>query len=344
MAEPMERFELVARTLRGGLTECWHFGALAVFDPAGREIARLGDPDVPVFMRSSAKPFQTIAMLSLGLERLALELPDLALVCASHSGRETHTQRVEALLARCHLAAAALLCGAQPPYDAETVERLAAGGQSASALHNNCSGKHSGMLLTCIEAGLSVGDYVGVEHPLQRTMAETVARFCKLDPAALGVGIDGCSVPTHCVPLSAVARAYASLAQPDTLPDPDDRRHAEQVYAAMTTAPEMVAGPGRFTTRLMEVCGGWVLGKEGADGLYAVACRGPRPLGLALKIADGTEVCRDGVVIDILAQLGVLDEAQIQELSSFRRVERHNRRGRRVGEVVPEVTLESVAG
>jgi len=336
----MERFELVARTLRGGLTECWHFGALAVFDPTGAEVARLGDPEVPVFMRSSAKPFQTIAMLELGLERLDLEPENLALISASHGGCEIHTERVEKLLAGTKLAPAALLCGAQTPYDSAATERLAERGESPSALHNNCSGKHAGMLLTCAAAGLSLGDYVSSDHPLQRRIADTIARFCGVETADLGEGVDGCSLPTHRVALGAVARAYARLARPESLPDPADRRRAERVFGAMTTAPAMVAGPGRFTTRLMEVGGGSILGKEGADGFYAAAARGDRPLGMALKIADGTEICRDGVVIDVLSRLGVLTTAQAEELASFRRVTRLNRRGRQVGEVVPDIALE----
>ncbi len=336
----MDRFQLVARSLRGGLTECWHFGALAIFDPAGEEVARLGDPELPVFLRSAAKPFQAIAMLELGLEHVGLETSDLALVCASHGGCSIHTERVEGLLARRRLAPAALLCGPQQPYDGDAAQRLVEQGETPTALHNNCSGKHAGMLLTCVEAGLSLGDYVGAEHPVQRSISRTVARFCGLGPEDLGVGIDGCSVPTHRVPLGAAARAYAGLAQPDSLADPADRTRAELVFQAMTTAPEMVAGPGRFTTRLMEVGRGSILGKEGADGLYAVACRSPSPLGVALKIADGTEICRDGVVIDVLERLGVLDPKQARELAPFRRVERVNRRGRPVGEVVPEIDLE----
>jgi L-asparaginase II len=336
----MDRFDLVARSLRGGLTECWHFGALAVVDAAGTEVARIGDPEVPVFMRSAAKPLQAIAMLELGLERVDIGSIDLALICASHGGCDLHTQRVLGLLARRQLAPEALLCGTQPPLDPQALGQLASRGLEASVLHNNCSGKHAGMLLTCLEAGLSLGDYVDGAHPLQQRIAATVARFCHLEPEAIGVGLDGCSLPTFRVPLSAVARTYASFAAPIGLADAADRERVERIYAAMTTAPEMVAGPGRFTTRLIEVGEGAILGKEGADGLYALAARGARPLGLALKIADGTEICRDGVVLDILERLDLLDGVQLRELAPFRRPERLNRRGRKVGEVVPEVALE----
>ena len=88
----------------------------------------------------------------------------------------------------------------------------------------------------------------------------------------------------------------------------------DTIVRAMTGAPEMVAGPGRFTTRLMAATGGRVLAKEGAEGFYALAVRGPVALGIAVKIADGGVRCRDGVVLDVLRQLGCLSGAEFEAL------------------------------
>ena len=114
------------------------------------------------------------------------------------------------------------------------------------------------------------------------------------------------------------------------------------IVRAMTGEPEMVAGPGRFTTRLMAATGGRVLGKEGAEGFYGLAVRGPVALGIALKIADGGERCRDGVVLDVLRQLGSLSAAELAELEDLHSPPLHNHHGLRVGEVRPEVDLEEV--
>jgi len=335
----MDRFELVARSLRGGETECWHFGAVAVCEPGGKLAAAIGDPSTGVFLRSAAKPFQALAMMALGLDVESLRDDELALICASHGGFELHTRAVSELLARWDLEPAALLCGPHEPVDAGAARSLRESGAAPTSLHNNCSGKHAGMLGTCRAAGLSLGDYVSADHPLQREVARVIARSCRVEPETMGIGMDGCSVPSFQVPLAGVATAYADLAQPEGLDDPVDSARTARVYEAMTGSPEMVAGPGRFTTRLMEVGGGSILGKEGADGLYAVAVRAPRRLGIALKIADGTEVCRDGVVLEVLRQLGALDDEQIASLEDFRVPKRRNCRGRAVGEVVPEVSL-----
>jgi L-asparaginase II len=335
----MTRFELLARSRRGGFTECWHFGAVTVSDPTGGVVAWLGDPSLPVFLRSAAKPFQAAAMLRSGLDRLSLEDAELALVCASHAGEAVHVRGVLELLARRDLEASALLCGPHEPLGAEAARRLRSAGEPASPLHNNGSGKHAGMLLTCSLAGWSAADYGAPEHPLQAEAREAIGVYCGVAPGDLEPAIDGCSVPTYRVPLHAVARGYALLAEPGALPAPGESVRAERIFRSMTGAPCMVAGEDRFTTQLMEAGGGAILGKEGADGLYAAALRTPRPLGVAIKIADGSEACREAVVVEVLRQLGALDDAQLAALAGSRVIERRNFRGLAVGDIVAELKL-----
>ncbi len=307
-------------------------------------MARLGDPRAATYLRSAAKPIQALPLLLAGgWERYALEAADLALICASHSGGEAHAERAAGLLAKGGFGVEDLLCGVHPPLDRSLAEALRDEGRAPTPLHNNCSGKHAGMLLACRLLDLPAADYIAAHHPLQRQIADLVSRFTGLAPEALAIGVDGCSAPTFHLPLTATARAYAALADPRAAGLPDDLAAAvARVVTAMTTAPEMVAGPGRFTTRLMAATGGRVLGKEGAEGFYGLAIRGPVALGVALKIADGGERCRDGVVLTLLRQLGSLSAEELRELASFHRPELRNHRGILVGEVVPEVELEEV--
>ncbi len=339
-------FAPLAAVTRGGLEESWHLGAVAVVDPAGGLVARAGDPDLRTFVRSAAKPWQALPLvLAGGVERWGLEEADLALICASHSGTPAHAERAARLLARGGFGIEALQCGAHPPFDEAAADELLRRGEAPTALHNNCSGKHAGMLLACALLRLSVHDYLDPRHPLQRRVVDLVGAFCRVPPGDIGAGIDGCSAPTPWLGLRAAAAGYAALAAPEAAPlGADERRAAALVARAMTGAPVMVAGPGRFTTRLMQATGGRVLGKEGAEGFYAAAVRGPAPLGVAIKVADGGERCRDGVVLDVLRQLGSLSAAELAELGEFHRPVLRNRRGLRVGEVVPDVELEEGPG
>lgn len=307
-------------------------------------MARLGDPAVATFVRSAAKPFQALPLvLAGGIERFALDDADLALICASHGGRPEHTRRVESLLERGGFGAGDLQCGAHLPLDRESAADLQREGLAPSPLHNNCSGKHAGMLLACRLLDLPVATYLSPEHPLQAAILDHVARLSGVAPEAIGIGIDGCSVPAYHLPVVAAARAYAVLAHSRGAGAAADLAAAlERIVAAMGNAPEMVAGPGRLTTRLIAATGGRVVGKEGAEGFYGISVRGPVALGVALKIADGGERCRDGVVLDLLRQLGSLAGAELAELSDLYRPSVVNHRGIRVGEIVPDVELEEV--
>lgn len=315
---------------------------MAAVTPEGRLVAFQGDPQASTFLRSAAKPFQCVPLLLAGVaERFALEAPDIALICASHGGAPAHVERAAGLLVRGGFGVEDLLCGAHWPMDARAAEELRNEGREPSPLHNNCSGKHAGMLLACWMMGLSTGNYIAPDHPWQQRILGHVAAFCGLPESEIGLAVDGCSVPTFRVPLAAAARGYAALAHPEGAGLEGETLSAVgTIVRGMTGAPEMVAGPGRFTTRLMEVTGGRILAKEGAEGFYGLAVRGPVALGIAVKIADGGERCRDGVVLDVLRQLGSLAGAELEELREFHSPAVRNVRGLEVGEVRPEVDLE----
>jgi len=351
-------FVPAATVRRAELTESWHFAAAAVMTPEGRPVFRLGGPEVTrTFFRSCAKPFQAIPLVRGMLEREAstpLSDEDLALICASHSGARQHVERVRSLLERAGFTEADLLCGTHPPYDERYAEELRSQGGEPGPLHNNCSGKHAGMLLACGVLGLPPADYIARDHPLQELICTEVARFigeggegggAQRTDRRLAWGIDGCSVPTFHLPLTAAARAWAALAAPRLADLPAAvAAAAERILEAMARAPEMVAGPGRFTTRLAEVTGGRVVGKEGAEGLYCLAVRGPAALGVAFKIADGSDRARDGVAMELLRQIGSLsgEEFDVLDSEGFYRSEVRNHRDLRVGRIVPEFELEEL--
>jgi L-asparaginase II len=198
------------------------------------------------------------------------------------------------------------------------------------------------MLLACLAAGLDPSTYLRPDHPLQRRALVEMAAFAGLEPVAVGVGVDGCGVPAFHLPLAALARAYAALADSTASGLSAERgRAARRVRRAMTAAPGLVAGEGRFTTRLMEVTGGRVLGKEGAQGVYAVSL--PEPgRGVAVKIADGSGICRDAVVLEVLRQLDSLTCRELDDLEDLRTPTLRNWTGGEVGDVVVDFRLTTV--
>lgn len=330
---------------RGRAVESVHLGVVAVVDPDGCPIGRCGDPAYPIVVRSSVKPFQVLPLLLAGGgEAFGLEDADVALACSSHSGTEAHAERARGMLVRAGLSEAALGCGAHRPFDAESAAELDRAGVAPTALHNNCSGKHAAMLVGCLATGLPTAGYLAYDHPYQRRIALEIAACCGLDGEALGpAGVDGCGAPTFELPALALARGFAKLAAPDPERRGSPRAAAlARVARAMGEHPGMVAGPGRFTTALIATTGGRVIGKEGAEGVYGLAIRGPLPMGAALKIADGGERARDTVVLELLHQLGALSGEELARLAPFYRPELRNHRGLAVGEIVAELELETL--
>ncbi len=313
---PVPTYAPLVRYTRGGVTESVHYGALAVVDRGGRLLLSAGDPSTVVFMRSSAKPFQALPFVAdQGPERFALDDADLALICASHTGRPEHTHRVAAMLKRAGLSPQDLQCGVHPPADREAALALACQGDEPTPLHHNCSGKHTGMLLRARLHGWTTTDYLDPAHPLQREIRAALARFAGLAPDAIRLGIDGCSAPNFALPLYHAAWAWARLM------DPVDMaarwaQAARRITAAMAAHPEMVGGPGRFDTELMRALGPGVVAKAGAEGYQALGLApGQWPgatggVGVVVKIADGDarNRARGMVALALLRAAGLLSE------------------------------------
>jgi L-asparaginase II len=339
----VEEYQPVLQITRGSIVESQHCGAIAIADHQGVVNAGLGNRSRLTFMRSSAKPFQALPLIENGaFDAFGLTSEDLALICASHSGTDDHLAAALRLAARGDLDETMLQCGTHPPIDPATARRLAAQGESPSPLRNNCSGKHLGMLILARHLGAPLDSYLEITHPVQALILRTMAEMCDCREADIGLGVDGCSAPNFAVPLHAAARAYARLADPHHLP-PDRRKALNLISGAMTTHPDLVGGPDRLDTRLMQLAAGRLVSKGGAEGFQALGIRpgalGPNStgLGLCLKIADGGE--RKGAMaaatLHALRSVGVLGGDELDQLADLARPKIRNLRGIVVGEIQP---------
>jgi L-asparaginase II len=325
--------------VRGALVESRHRVHAAVVDSNGQIRAAAGDPDLVTYIRSAAKPFQAIPLVADGaLDRFGITVEELALVCGSHSGEPRHVTAAESILRRIGLDGDALACGAQPPLHAETRRELAESGLEPLRLHNNCSGKHAGMLALARIHGWEIAGYHLPEHPVQQRMLAEVSRWVDLPHEAIGLGVDGCGVVSFGLPLRNMALGYARLASAARAGD----REATYVVGAMTSYPEMVAGEGRLCTDLMLACHGRVLAKIGAEGVYCVAVPGAE-LGIALKIEDGAQRAAGPAILSILRQLDLISEDDLGTLYRHAYPPLLNTRGEPVGELRARIELTTPA-
>jgi L-asparaginase II len=317
---------------RGERLESEHRVAYAVADAEGRLLKVAGDVERLVFPRSAVKPLQALALVESGaVDRYAVTEEELALACASHSGEPDHVALVRAWLERLGLDPSALECGAHAPQHAASAERLIAAGRPPETVHNNCSGKHAGMVTLARHLGAPVTGYSRVDHPVQRLIGEvlrTIAGVVDLPAPA----IDGCGVPTWPLPLGRLATAMARFGRPHALPLARAAACA-RLGAAMAAHPRLVAGTGRLCTEIMAAVPE-VLVKTGAEGVYAAALP-KQGLGLALKVEDGAARAAQVALLALLDALGAFGPEASAALAERMRPRLHNHAGVQVGRVEP---------
>ena len=321
----------LAAVIRGGFVESRHHGAYAIVGPGGAVIRAAGDIEHPVYPRSAIKALQCMAVIESGAaERFGFSPAEIALACASHGGEPDHVATAGAMLAKLGLDAEALECGAHWPSDSAAARELARRGDRPSALHNNCSGKHAGMLAVALALGVPHHGYVEPGHPVQQRIAAILGALAGSDTAAAPCGIDGCSVPTWALPLRGLALAFHRFASGEGVP-PARAAAGQRIIAAIRANPFMVAGTKRFCTDLMRAVPRAFV-KTGAEGVFCAAV--PHAgLGLALKCSDGASRAAETAIAGLLAGLDVWTEAERQQLLGFARVTIRNWRNRETGEI-----------
>ncbi|NVK16346.1 MAG: asparaginase [Rhodobacteraceae bacterium] len=324
----------MAEVWRGPLLESLHLGHAVICDDSGQVVRSWGDPDAVIYPRSSAKMIQALPLITSGAAaRYGLNPEQLALACASHNGAHIHTDRVNAWLGQLGMSDDDFRCGPQLPDDIPARNELIKTDNSPCQVHNNCSGKHAGFLTLNQYLGGNA-EYIEVDHPVQQACLAAFEETTGQDSP--GYGIDGCSAPNFATTVTGLARSMAWFA---SAADRSDRASeaAQQLVAAMTAHPELVAGETRCCTNLMRAMGGKVAIKTGAEAVF-IAILPEQKLGVALKISDGSTRASECAIAALMVSLGVLD-ADHPETSKYINKMLYSRRGLECGSIRPAAEL-----
>jgi L-asparaginase II len=298
--------QALVRVLRSGVEESIHLVDVAVADADGTLTAFAGDPDRVAFARSSMKPLQ--ATVSMSLAPFGFSDEEAAVMCGSHNAEPVHRAAVRGILARAGVDESALRCPSVRPWDEESA--LAA--SEKRPINSDCSGKHAGMLAACTAQGWPLETYRDPDHPLQNAVLHGVLTASGLPEVR--VGVDGCGVPVHGMPLRSMAAVYGALASPGRLGPLSE--HAARAVEAMTAEPYLVAGRNRVDTAVMERAGGRVAVKAGAEAMMCAAVP-DRGVGVALKVRDGGQRATGPVLIAVLRSIDVLDDSDVEALAEL---------------------------
>jgi L-asparaginase II len=328
----MDANPVLVESTRGSWIENRHRGAFVVCDAEGQIVASAGDVARPVFPRSAVKAMQALALATTGaVERFALSNEELALACASHHGEDIHIDAVNRFLSHLGLGVHDLECGTHPPTNPAARAALRETGAEPTALCNNCSGKHAGMLADALALGVPTAGYVERDHPVQQAVRAAIEAAIG-EPLSLDhCGRDGCSIPTWAAPLRLFARGFARMATGKGLA-PDLAGFARRLFDAATEHPRLVAGTGHLDTLVMAAFGGRVMQKGGAEGVQCGAIR-DKGLGYALKCDDGNAAASQVMVAELLLAHADPDAEQRAVLMRFARQLIRNVRGLEVGEM-----------
>jgi L-asparaginase II len=329
--------EAVIEVRRGDIVESQHHVHIAVVDGHGRLRAHAGDPARVAFARSAIKPMQAVPLIEDGVaERFSFDESELALCCASHNGEARHITGVASMLRKIGAAEEALACGAHIPMGRHAAEELAQQRAEPTRLHNNCSGKHAGMLALARVHGWPLVGYHEAEHPVQERMQTELARWAELNADDLLTAVDGCGVITFALPMDRLARAFARFAAAAR----GGAAGPSAIVQAMVRNPEYVGGKDRLCTELMRVARGRIFAKVGAEGVYCAGVPGAE-LGIALKVEDGATRAAEPALIATLKALAILSDDEVADLTTFAEPDITNTRGETVGGLRARIRLEA---
>ncbi|MEK7727791.1 MAG: asparaginase, partial [candidate division KSB1 bacterium] len=313
---------LLANLTRGNTVESQHYGHVVVVDGLnGNTVFSLGAPHFITYIRSAAKAFQALPLYEDAVpEIFNLSEVEMAVAMSSHNGEARHVNAVASILQKSGYPESMLQCGVHVPLGTAVAALMTASGAKPTVLHNNCSGKHAGMLAACINRGLPLASYLDFDHPHQQRVLQAILDWTELPEDRVRLGIDGCSAPNYALPLYNMALMYAKLmASQEDIP--------KRIVLTYARNPEMIAGEGRFDTDLMRVTHGRIIAKVGAEGIQCLGIDVPTPMGLAVKVVDGAARAVPAIVIAVLEKLQLLSTSEVEALSEYRNVVLRNHRG-----------------
>jgi len=323
--------KLFCNVTRGRTIESRHEVYAIAIDEDGKSIFSIGSPDYITCIRSSLKPFQASAAIKTGAVKTAgFSEGEIALMCASHNGEEIHVKTAQGMANKLSLDVSHFECGSHPPYD--PAARNKARQIGFTPFHNNCSGKHLGMLALAQHLGTDTKDYINYDHPVQQTIMDQLKRLT--GKKELPLGIDGCSAPTPFLSLKEIALLFQELGS-------GNYPELNIAYRVMASHPYLIGGKDRFDTDFNAALKGKGLTKVGGEAIRGMVIQTEQygVVGIAQKIIDGNQRANETAIMAILNYLDLLNIEQKTELKKYNKKPLYNHRKIHIGNVEAVISI-----
>ncbi|NQU28106.1 MAG: asparaginase [Candidatus Marinimicrobia bacterium] len=318
---------ILCKVTRGYYIESIHAAYAVVVDGAGKVVFNSGDPKYLTCIRSALKPIQAAAGVIAGaIDSANLTEQELAFICSSHNGEDIHVKTAASILEKLGYSTANYECGSHAPYHKPSADQLIKNELLPSALHNNCSGKHAGMLAIAKQLGVDPTGYIYPDHPVQKAIFKQIERFSGLRD--LPIGVDGCSLPTPFMPLYSIASTFQKIGS-------NEFPELVRVRQAMTSHPYLIAGANRFDTDYLTVMKGRSVTKVGGEAIRGLAIEKSdgEVWGMAVKVLDGNQRANPVATITVLKHLNLLTDSELSALSDWERKKLYNHRQIHIGNI-----------
>jgi len=308
---------VLVEVYRAGILESFHRGVICVVDKKGDVIFSRGDIHQLCYPRSAMKFLQVLPLIENGgIDKFGLTLEEIAVMCGSHNAEADHLRVVNSILNKINLNKEHLECGAQNPSSKKDYEELIKNNQKSHSIHNNCSGKHAGMLALCVLMSFETKNYINPDHPAQKLILDVAEQMYEFPRSKMQTALDGCSAPIYSVPVFNQALSFANLAASNKF-DEKRRNACKIVIEAISTYPFMVAGSKRYCTDLMKICAPKIVGKTGAEGIFCLTLT-EQQIGVCIKIDDGKMLPQYNVAQAFVEATKLFEKEELAPLNHYK--------------------------
>ncbi len=323
--------KIICNVIRGKEVESYHEAYVTALDEDGKIIFSTGSPNYTTCIRSALKPFQaSAAILEGATEHAGFTGKEIALMCSSHNGEKIHVQTAMGMAKKLGMDSSQYECGNHAPHDKEAREETIKSNTRITPFHNNCSGKHSGMLSLAKKLDTNPVGYTKIDHPVQQTIFKQLSKLIGHD--YFSIGIDGCSAPTPFLSLQEIANLFQKLGS-------GKYQELTEAYTAMAKHPYLVGGKNRFDTEFNSALKGRGICKAGGEAIRGIVLKTEKHglIGIAIKILDGNQRAIDVATMATLKHLNLLKEKENKKLLHYKVKQLYNHRKIHIGGIKAEI-------